>query len=243
MSVKTVNSKSFFRKYIRPCVPFPKRRTLLRWFPSFETRNVAFILKNNGVDTLIDVGANIGQFATKMRSAGYRGRIVSFEPILAVHKQLSRLAARDPDWHVAQCMALGAQEGTATINVMADHSLSSLLTANDLHPIRHERVPIKPLDNALVNCGIPDNSTLALKVDVQGYEPQVFEGATQTLAKCKAVFIEVSLRSVYAGELNYLDMLTWLRDRGFHAVYFAPVLNRQKLGEMWQMDVLLLRRE
>lgn len=234
--------RGFLKTHLRPLIPFPKRKTLQRWFPSFETRNIVHILRQAGVDTILDVGANVGQFAIKMRSAGFKGRIISFEPIGEAHRQLAAAGQRF-GFEVAPQMALGAEEGEITVNVMADSTLSSALDLMGVEPVRQERVRMRTLDAVIADFGIPPEATVAFKIDVQGFEPEVFRGAEQVLARAKAVFIEVSLRAVYAGEENYLETLGWLKTRGFHAVYFSPVLNRKKLGEAYQMDALLLRRD
>lgn len=233
--------KSFLKKYVRPLIPFPKRKTLRRWFPAFETRNIVYLLQKHGIDTIVDVGANEGQFIEKMRSAGFRGKVISFEPIGAVHALLAKKARRDPDWTVAPQMALGDRNGEIEINVYPDTSLSSaldLLTEAD--DARRETVPIRRLDDVVSEFGL-DGTNILLKVDVQGLEMKVFQGGETFLPRVEAIFLEVSLIPVYEGETPYLEMLMWLRQNGFNAIYFAPVLNRQRLGEAYQMDALLVR--
>ena len=48
------------------------------------------------VDLVLDVGANVGQFASELRLVGYKGSFVSFEPLSVAHKTLSEVAGRDP---------------------------------------------------------------------------------------------------------------------------------------------------
>lgn len=233
--------KSFFMTYLRPLIPFPRRKTLRRWFPSFETRNIVHLLHKYGIDTIVDIGANEGQFVGKMRSAGFRGQVISFEPIGAVHGRLRAKAQRDRRWTVAPRMALGDHNGEIEINVYPDTSLSSALPLlTEGGNARRETVPVRRLDDVAEEMGI-DGAGILLKVDVQGLEKAVFAGAPDFLSRVKAIFLEVSLIPVYEGETSYLEMLSWLRDRGFNAVYFAPVLNRQRLGEAYQMDALLVR--
>ena len=72
----------------------------------------------NGVNLVLDVGANIGQFGRKnLRDAGYRGRIVSFEPLSTAWNTLSAEASRDSLWNIAPRMAIGDKNGDVRINV------------------------------------------------------------------------------------------------------------------------------
>src|SRR5262245_16825242 len=64
-----------------------------------------------GIDLVLDVGSNIGQYARELRSHGYRGRIVSFEPSEAAHTELVKAAQGDAGWSVASRMALGRASG------------------------------------------------------------------------------------------------------------------------------------
>lgn len=230
-----------FRTFIRPLLPFPTRKTWRRWFPKFEEKNIKHLLVQNGIDTIIDVGANTGQFGTKMRSCDFRGRIISIEPVREYHQVLLKKAQKDTAWDVAPRMGLGAIRGEETIKVMGTlSSFKSPLEKIDFEI--EERVPIFTLDEVVISFGIPDAARMGLKLDVQGFEKEVIDGAEATLKRVHALLIELSLKPVYSGELHYLDMLALLEDKGFHAVYFSPVVDRQKLGEMWQVDALLVRR-
>src|SRR5436190_1656211 len=93
---------------------------------------VAAMLDHFGLDTVLDVGANIGQYATALRASGYRGRIVSCEPLSDAFAHLQRRAARDPAWAVRQT-AVGSEVGTAQINISANSFSSSLLEMTDAH--------------------------------------------------------------------------------------------------------------
>jgi len=60
-------------------------------------------LESRQVNVVLDVGANSGQYATDLRRAAYKGRIVSFEPLSGPFSLLERSAARDPLWNCRQC--------------------------------------------------------------------------------------------------------------------------------------------
>ncbi len=61
------------------------------------------LLVELGVDLVIDVGANVGQYGTQLRDWGYRGRIMSFEPMRDEYAALSRLAEADGNWDTTRC--------------------------------------------------------------------------------------------------------------------------------------------
>lgn len=235
-------ANSFVRRYVRPLVPFPKRRTLLRYFPSFETKNIAYILESKSIDVVLDVGANTGQFGTRLRSAGFKHRVISFEPNLEAHAKLLCKTRHDPNWEVAAPVALGDAEGSGTLIIPEDQSLGSILPFLHAQPSRHQTTAIKSLDTVLQGLQIPEAAKIAIKIDVQGYEQKVLDGARAALKRAVVVLIEVSLIPTYVGEQSYLEILSRLRDCGLHAVYFAPVTSRKIYGECFQTDVLLVRR-
>ena len=77
---------------------------------------------------VIDVGANMGQFAIELRNAGYSGQIISFEPLIEYYKHLISIA--DDMWHIENC-ALGNSNTTETINVSHKTVFSSILNTNE----------------------------------------------------------------------------------------------------------------
>lgn len=81
---------------------------------SKETRSLVRILDHHGIDVVLDVGANVGQYAARLRQGGWSGRIVSFEPLPDAHATLEAAAAPDALWEVAPRMALGASTGTVS---------------------------------------------------------------------------------------------------------------------------------
>lgn len=226
----------------RWALPFPRRKTIRKYFPRFEDRNIAFILKQKNINTLIDIGANVGQFGMKMRNCGYTGSIVSFEPVAGSHRRLTENAKLDAKWIVAPPMALSAEDRLGTINVMADSSMCSLHEMIDRAPVEKEQIVVRSLDGVLASMNLSADLSFAIKIDVQGHESEVIAGAGETLRRAGAALIEVSLKPTYHGEVYYIDVLRQLRTFGLGAVYFSPVVNKRRLGEMYQVDVLLTRQ-
>jgi FkbM family methyltransferase len=84
-------------------------------------------LQNFDIDLIMDVGANVGQFALELRSIGYAGKIVSFEPITTSYTELCHTAARDPNWEVYRRCAVGDFDGEIQINIARNSVSSSIL--------------------------------------------------------------------------------------------------------------------
>lgn len=209
---------------------------------------VVRILADFGIDLVLDVGANVGQTGEKLRTAGYTGKIISFEPVPAAHEQLSKTAASDPNWQVAPRTAVGAESGTVDINVSQSTDMSSILAPNGalLETLPKTRVtetvstPIARLD-ALWEEYYSQGSRVFLKVDTQGFERQVLEGASGCLEKIVGVQLELSLLPLYEGEETYLTYLQDLHLWGFEPFMMWENYFSQKHGRQMQMDVVFMR--
>src|SRR5580692_9750860 len=86
------------------------------------------VLRSRGINCVIDVGGNRGQFARRLRALGYSGRIVSFEPSPTVLPLIQAAAERDPQWSVRP-VALSGQPGQAELRLHKEPQLDSMLNA------------------------------------------------------------------------------------------------------------------
>ena len=178
-----------------------------------------------GIDTVIDVGANAGLFGQEIRRSGYAGPIVSIEPLGAPFRELSRLAERDARWTAIRS-AVGARAGSATMHVAANAGASSSIlpmltlharTAPEAQYIAEEVVDVATLDD-LALPHLPDEASVFVKVDVQGFELEVLRGAPMTLARSTVVQLEMSLLPLYESAPTYFDLLEFMKQRGFELV-------------------------
>jgi FkbM family methyltransferase len=199
------------------------------------------------IDLILDVGANTGQFARQCRAAGYREKIISFEPSAAVHASLLKSAAADPLWSVADRMALGAVTGETEINIAANSYSSSILPMLDAHLsaapasryLHKEKVPLRRLDDVLS----PSDRALGifLKLDVQGYESEVLAGATGLLPQTLAIQLEMSLLPLYKGEVLMPQMSASLAAQGFELWDLEPAFRDPATGRLLQIDSIFTR--
>ncbi len=202
-----------------------------------------------GIDAVLDVGANMGQYAKSLRRAGYRGPILSFEPLAAPHAALAAAARGDPAWRVAPAMALGAGNGVVEIERSAESDMSSILPQTRLlrrispsSAVRERvRVPLRRLDSlAEID---PAWRRMFLKIDVQGYEPRVLEGAEGLWPRILGVQLEMALVPLYEGEQELCAAIAAMEARGFALHLLLPGYYERKLGRQLQVDGVFYRRD
>lgn len=200
------------------------------------------------IDLVIDAGANSGQFAHLCRNVGYRGQIISFEPSATAHANLLRSAATDPLWTVADRMALGASTGEVEINISANSFSSSILPMLDSHLsvapesgyTHREKVPLRRLDDVLKT--IAANRRIFLKLDVQGFESQVLQGATRILPHTLAVQLEMSLLPLYEDEVLMPEMCAVMHAKGFELWDLETAFRDSTTGRLLQVDGVFTRQ-
>ena len=216
---------------------------------SVETERLVGLLLRHGIDHVLDVGANLGQYASSLRRGGYTGRITSFEPLSEVHRQIQALAADDAEWAVAPRMALSAATGRATIRISNRSDMSSLMPMAELtlqalpksFEIAQEEVETFRLDAIFGQFVRPGEKAL-LKIDAQGSEADILEGAAGILDQLTGLQVELSLRPMYEGEKTYLDLCRWIEDRGFEPYWFTPGNFSKRLGRQLQFDGVFFRK-
>jgi FkbM family methyltransferase len=213
--------------------------------PEAEDMRRAKLLASERFDLLLDVGANEGQYAVRMRRAGYTGRIVSFEPLSAAFAVLERRAAADPAWE-ARRLALSDADGIAEIHVAGNSTSSSLLDMGERHLasapesayVAAESVPAARLDSLWAE--LRSDRTF-LKLDVQGFEMHVLRGAEAALSDLRGVQAELALASLYEGDSPWRTVVDHLADHGFELAGVEPGFGDPKSGRMLQFDGVFLR--
>lgn len=213
------------------------------------TARLGALLAHHRIDLVIDVGASDGEFARELRLAGFRGPIVSFEPLRAAHRELTANAGGDPDWRVAPRMALGERDCEATIHVAANSRSSSLLpmllshveAAPDSSTVATEAVPLRRLDG--VDHLFSGASRIYLKIDTQGYEAAVLAGAQGLLPRIAGIQVELSTVPLYEGQPLYGELLERLRGYGFELWGIAPGFFHPGHGRLLQFDGVFFREK
>lgn len=203
-------------------------------------------LEHHDVDLVIDIGANAGQYASDLREYGYRGEILSLEPLEQAFAQLERAASTDPRWSVVRTAA-GSAPGTATLKVAGNGVSSSLLPMSERHLTAapssaycaQERVPIDRLDS-IVSAALDAAEAPFLKIDAQGSERSILEGAPTLLGSLIGIEIELSLVPLYDGQSLWREQVRHIEDCGFRLAGVASGFWERQSGETLQFDGLFV---
>jgi FkbM family methyltransferase len=211
-------------------------------------RRLATLLTRLGISAILDVGANEGHFGWDMRELGYAGRIVSFEPMREAYQRLSRTAAGDKDWQAVHS-GLGDRNEERTIHIAANSQSSSLLPMLEAHRQAapestyrgEEQVSVRRLDSIFGDyCGPADR--VFLKIDTQGFERPVLDGAAAILSQVPLLQLECSLVPLYQGSDTIEGLIGLARGLGYDPVDVLPTFYHQASGHLMQADILFLRR-
>ena len=221
------------------------------WAHWFRNRLVLrHILTKLSIDCVLDVGGHRGEYGTLLRRIGYRGWIISFEPVHANFEKLQAVAATRPPWKVFP-YGLGAENERREINVTEGSSFSSFLTPLEESQVRFpinrlerkEEADVRRLDSILESC-LTDISSprIYLKLDTQGFEVSVLEGAKSILPRVLALQTEVSVHNIYHGMHKFAETVDKFEAAGFELIDFVTVNRDVDQLCAIDMDCFMARR-
>lgn len=237
--------KSLTKRAIRSC-----GFDLRHYAPSSsEGARLMAMLRAQQIDTIFDVGANEGQFASMLREEGYRGRIISFEPLSSAWERLNAKAGKDPLWEVAPRGAIGRTDGEIELHIAGNSASSSALdmlaallsAAPETAYVGTERVPLRRLDT-FAGEYLREDSVLLIKIDTQGYEAEVLKGARQTLQRASGLHLELSLVPLYQGQALFDEVVDMVKALGFEMWGFTPGFVDPRTGRLLQGDGMFFRK-
>ena len=205
-------------------------------------------LAAKAITTVFDIGANQGQFGSELRRDGYKGRIVSFEPMMKAHRTLVRKSRRDGLWEVHERCAIGAENGVVEINVARNSGSSSILpmlaehlsAAPDSVYIGKETVAQLRFDE-IFRAYIAPGERSFMKIDTQGYEKEVMVGAPEALATVTGLQLEVSFFDLYERQPSYKYFLNWAEANGFRLWSIHDGFSSMRDSKTLQADVCFFR--
>lgn len=205
------------------------------------------LILNQHIDLVIDIGANTGQFCEKLRSIGFTGKMISFEPMSAPFEQLKLKASKDKNWEVHN-YALGAEEKEAQINISANSYSSSLYESKkeliasvpSTKTVNKEVVKIKKLTDIVPVETLKSYKNIMLKIDVQGYEFNVLNGCMSVLPLIKLIQCEMSFTILYENGKLYNELIDFMKQANFSLYSLIPEFYDEKSGKLLEADGLFI---
>ena len=222
----------------------------LRRFSVEQSENARFIsmLRTYNVNLIFDIGANAGQFGVLLREIGFDGKIISFEPLSDAREILLNISKNDPLWQIALQTAIGEENGEIEIQIAGNSYSSSVLDMLDTHVraapdskyIGKEKVALRKLDSIAPDY-MDSNSIAFIKIDTQGYETQVMNGAKKLMSQIVGLQVEISLVPLYKGQCLFDEMLKKLKNDGFELWSIFPVFSDPNTAQLLQVDATFFR--
>lgn len=185
------------------------------------------------INCVLDVGAYRGEYVSFLRNEVlFDGHVFSFEPATASYQKLEAVLRDDQRWQGLQ-YGLGSNGGTATLNVFTSGDFNSLLWPNGYGSQRFatlagdtvvEEIEIRRLDEVLPDLleRVP-SPRVFLKMDTQGSDMDVIEGAQKALPSITALQLELSVRPIYDGQPSLPQTMAALADLGFELLGVFPI--------------------
>jgi FkbM family methyltransferase len=221
----------------------------------FEPTNETEFLWLSSLDlnTIIDAGAHTGEFAAMIHKILPRASILSFEPLRDAFEQLENNMRGVPGFKAFNC-ALGDSNTQLHIHRNEFTDSSSLRDMAELHKQAFpftaketlEAVEQRRLDDVLSGVELKDN--ILLKIDTQGYEDKVIEGAPELIERARAIITEVSFQTLYEGQPLFDDIYELLKERGFRymgnldeGMGSLPQLRNPLDGSVLQANAIFLK--
>ena len=190
-----------------------------------------------GFKTIIDVGANEGQFSDRIRILFPDAFIHAFEPLPIVFQTLEKNFENDQKF---KAYNLGLGENKEELELYENEyspsssflKLTASMADNFENAIKTKKVTVfaDRMDQLFSSQKI--DSPLLIKIDVQGFEDKVISGGTGTLQKAQVIICELSFVGLYEGQLLFGDLYEKFKELGF---VFAGVVEQVKSPETNQV--------
>ena len=206
------------------------------YFGSYEQPQTSQILSHLSPGmTFVDVGANVGYYTAMASSIVGGGRVIAYEPNPWAFDRLNAwIAANQAKNITTVCAALGSREGSMAAdfgNSDSDNHTASLVTAPVPNGKSEENIiDVRTLDAEAKRMGI--RRIDVMKIDVDGYETEVFNGASELLAEGRigAILCEFSVHWLKEVGSSADQLERFFTSRGFAQ---RGVYGTELLGDRW----------
>lgn len=206
------------------------------------------LLPTLDIDLVLDVGANQGQFVQMLRYVGYQGEVMSFEPGSEAFRALQKAVVQDDQWQAFN-IALGDTEVEAELHLSQASVFNSLHATNEfgrqkfggrIASADSETVTVQRLDRFLDEyvANFKDLRVF-LKMDTQGHDSAIFEGAGEYRAKFSGIQSEIAVTPIYEDIPDYMTSLTLYRSYGYEVTGMYTVKRHLATGHVVEFDCVM----
>ena len=211
-------------------------------------KSLLLLLTSRGITSLIDIGANKGQFAKRIRILGYKGDLLCIEPIVALQKDLEKIENKYPKTKIMTGIAVSDKSGIQEFNISKNSVSSSLNNINSRHIISApgsenvatQKVEVMTLLDLIE--GFADKEALAIKIDVQGHENILINDIKKSeLGAIKIILVELSRVQLYENSQTDKELVPVLEEMGFELYSLNCGFSDTETGEMLQYDAIYVR--
>lgn len=236
--------KNLIHKITRK-IGFDFHRYSADYFPELKR---AKVIEKGNINLVLDVGASVGFYGEELRATGYKGRIISFEPLASSFQSLKKRSGGDDKWDCYN-IALGETNSEMEMSVSGRVTSSSLLPITETHlsamssaaTVSKELIEIRTL-NSFLGKVINTEENIYLKIDVQGFEMFVLRGADKIFDQVKIIELELSLATLYHGGVLFMDMIKHMESLGFMIVSITPGFSDPHTDQLLQVDGIFKRK-
>ncbi len=214
----------------------------------FKPQVADILVSKYGINSIFDVGANIGQYALRKRKRGYVGKMISFEPLSDAFTELTKKTKNDPLWNAVN-IGLADYDGEASINISQASVFSSMLNPapllNQIYPeeskyISKETITVCKIDSIFNDYYNPGDKVF-MKIDAQGYEENILKGAESSFEYITGMQLELSFVPHYESELIITQIVENLAKKDFTLVSLEPLSHNLSAGNLLQADGIFVR--
>lgn len=198
------------------------------------------------IDTLLDIGGNVGLFSKTIRKLLPKAQIYSFEPLPNCYQEMNKNMGKDNKYQGFNC-GLGEKNEDLVIEQSDYAPSSSFLQMGDKHKEHFPHtsvstqltVPVNRLDDLVKDLDLGSN--LMIKVDVQGFEDKVLNGGLETFSKAKLLIMELSYEELYKKQPLFNDIYLPLIELGFQFHGTMAQMPDPKTGKLLDADCIFIK--
>lgn len=192
------------------------------------------------IDSIWDVGANQGQFAFMAHSVWPQLPIYSFEPdpdcFNLLQQNFDKFQISGKPFNIG----LGAERGDLELRRYADNVNNSFLPRPQDQHVLQDKVTVHCTTLNEIAASLAETKSAFLKLDVQGFELAVLEGASDFLRRCRYVLAEVAFSPSYTGGAHAEEVMLVLRNQGFKCIQLLDVLRDERSSHIVEADMLFI---